>query len=97
MKKTLLLTLPLLLLAGCTVVNIKSGHGTQLKSYTVAWPWLDTTKQLDKASVRSTTNTSSVNIAGYSESEQTSTNSAALLQNVTSAVVGAAVKAALGK
>lgn len=81
---------------GCTVTRVHSGDGatrSSVTSYTVAWPWLDTTKALEKAKLGAKTNSSEIALSGYSESESMSTNAAAFMERGISAAVGAAVKA----
>lgn len=82
-----------LLLTGCTVTRMKTDNAS-VTSYTVAWPWTDTTKALEKASLTSATNKSSINLAGFAETERGNTNTLQALEGVIGAAVGAAVKAA---
>lgn len=85
-----------LLTGGCTVTRVNSGNGatkSSVTSYTVAWPWLDTTKALDKAKLGAKTNSSEIALSGYTESESMSTNAVSFMERGISAAVGAAVKA----
>jgi len=66
-------------ISGCTVTRFHTPTAN-VTSYTVAWPWLDTTKSMDKANVKGATNSSSISLTGYSESESVSTNAAYLLK-----------------
>jgi hypothetical protein len=95
--KTLLL-ICLALTAGCTVTRIRTagdnGLHTSVSTYTIAWPWLDTTKSLDNAKLSTSTNAQTLDLAGMRESEVTSTNAAALFNSVIGTAVSAAVKAA---
>lgn len=89
-----LIALCLLMVAGgCTVSRFRTENAS-VASYTVAWPWMDTTKALEKAKLDYATNKQGIALSGYTESEATSTNAAALLERTIGAAVGAAVKAA---
>ncbi len=79
---------------GCTVTRM---HTTDsgITSYTVAWPWLDTTKSLDKASLTIATNSAqTIDMAGYKESESGGSNAVVFAEKIAGAVTAAAVKAA---
>lgn len=86
-------------LCGCTVTRSTStapnGAKSSVVSYTVAYPWLDSSKSLSKAIVSSATNKTSVNLSGFTESETANTNTLATLEKVVTGVVGAAVGAAV--
>ena len=83
----------LALLTGCTVTRMKTDNA-RVTSYTVAWPWVDTTKALEKANLTSQTNKSTINLSGFAESERGNTNTLQTLEAVVGAAIGAAVKAA---
>lgn len=100
MKTTLLFLSALALVAGgCTVTRSTStapnGTKSSVVSYTVAYPWLDTSKALNKAVVSSGTNKTSVNLSGLTEREEANTNTLHTLESVVTGVVGAAVGAAV--
>ena len=82
---------------GCTVTRIHSEDGsggkTSVTSYTPGWPWMDTQKALDKATLSTSTNSTSLNLAGYTEAETGNTNAMDTVQAVVGAAIGAAVKA----
>lgn len=83
-----LLILLLILGNGCTVSRLHSDNAS-VTTYTVAWPWLDTTRAVDKARITSATNKSEINLSGYAESEKVSTNAAAFQGEL----LGTAIKA----
>ena len=90
---TLATALALTALTGCTVTRMKTDNAS-ITSYTVAWPWTDTTKAMEKANLTSATNKSTINLTGYNETERGNTNTLQLLESAVGAAVGAAVKAA---
>jgi len=83
--------------AGCTVTRIRTQDAnhtqTGVTTYTVAWPWLDTTKSLDNATLSATTNAQTLSLAGLTESEAVSTNATALFSTAVGAAVSAAIRA----
>jgi hypothetical protein len=83
--------------AGCTVTRIRTADAnhtqTGVTTYTVAWPWLDTTKSLEKASLAANTNAQTISLAGLTESETVSTNATALFSTAVGAAVSAAIRA----
>ena len=84
---------------GCTVSRFAStnptGGQSTITSYTVAWPWTDTSKALAKAQLYSATNRATVNLTGLSETQVGNTNTEAFLLQVINVAVQAAVKGAV--
>lgn len=79
---------------GCTVTRLHTAD-TGITSYTVAWPWLDTSKQLDKACLTTATNAAqTIDLTGFKESESGGSNAVVFAEKIAGAVTAAAVKAA---
>lgn len=99
--KFLLSIAAIITLSGCAVVSIHEPTSGKIafRSWSPAWPWQDSTKVLQKAMVtqRDNSNTNKYpnfmgSLAGFNESETTSTNAVALIEGVVSSAVSAAIK-----
>lgn len=65
-------------------------------SVTPAWPWQDSSRVLDRMNLSAKTNSFTASLRGLAETENTSTNAAAIVQSVVSAAVSAAIGAGRG-
>jgi hypothetical protein len=68
---------------GCVVSRLRtsgaSGAETSVSSYSVAWPWLDSTRSLRGADLGTGPDVQTLRLAGMSDSSALSSNAAAVI------------------
>jgi hypothetical protein len=85
----------LFLLGGCTSVKVYDDQRQAgFRAVMPAYPWQDSTAVLERLNISARSNTFTVSVRGFSESENTSTNAVNLVTGVVGAAVGAAIQAA---
>ena len=78
-------------LCGCTVVTMDSPDGTTFRSSMPAWPWQDGKKMVSKMT-QTAPDGYRASLSGLGESQETSTNTVALIGTIVESAVRGAVE-----